>query len=42
VTPSSLQIALGITAVATLAFGILPGLVLHFGDVARLVGAFGG
>ena len=42
VTPSSLRIALGITAVATLAFGILPGLVLHFGDVARLVGAFGG
>jgi NADH-quinone oxidoreductase subunit N len=42
VTPSSLQIALGITAVATLALGILPGVVLHFGDMADLVGAFGG
>jgi NADH-quinone oxidoreductase subunit N len=42
VTPSSLQIALGITAVATLVFGILPGVVLHFGDMADLVGAFGG
>jgi len=41
VTPSSLQIALGITAVATLVLGILPGVVLHFGDVAELVGAFG-
>jgi alkylated DNA nucleotide flippase Atl1 len=42
VTPSSLQIALGITAVATLVLGILPGVVLHFGDIANLVGAFGG
>ena len=42
VTPSSLQIALGITAVATLVLGILPGVVLHFGDMADLVGAFGG
>ena len=41
VTPSSLQIALGITAVATLVLGILPGVVLRFGDVAELVGAFG-
>jgi NADH-quinone oxidoreductase subunit N len=41
-TPSSLQIALGITAVATLVLGILPGVVLHFGDMADLVGAFGG
>lgn len=42
ITPSSLQIALGITAVATLVLGILPGVVLHFGDMADLVGAFGG
>ena len=42
VTPSSLQIALGITAVATLVFGILPGIVLRFGEMAELLGAFGG
>jgi len=42
VTPSSLQIALGITAIATLVLGILPGVVLNFGDMADLVGAFGG
>lgn len=41
-TPSSLQIALGITVIATLVLGILPGVVLHFGDMADLVGAFGG
>ena len=42
VTPSSLQLALGITAVATLVFGILPGIVLRFGEMAELLGAFGG
>ena len=42
VTPSSLQIALGITAVATLVFGILPGIVLRFGEMAERLGAFGG
>lgn len=42
VTPSSMQIALGITAAATLVFGFLPGVVTHLGSVARLVGAFGG
>ena len=42
VTPSSLQIALGITAIATLVFGILPGIVLRFGEMAELLGAFGG
>ena len=42
VTPSSLQIALGITAVATFVFGILPGIVLRFGEMAELLGAFGG
>ncbi len=42
VTPSSIQIALGITAVVTLLFGILPGIVLRFGEMAELLGAFGG
>ncbi|MEY4401248.1 MAG: NADH-quinone oxidoreductase subunit [Actinomycetota bacterium] len=41
VTPSSLRIALGLTSVVTLVAGVLPGIVLHFGDVADLVGAFG-
>jgi NADH-quinone oxidoreductase subunit N len=35
--PQSLGIALGITAVVTLAIGILPNLVLHFGDLATLL-----
>ena len=34
--PFSLTAALGISALGTLAFGILPGLVTHFGDVANL------
>ena len=38
-TPSSLSLALGITAIATLGLGILPGLVTHFGDLASLAGA---
>ena len=42
ITPSSIQIALGITAVVTLLFGILPGVVLRFGEMAELLGAFGG
>ena len=42
ITPSSIQIALGITAVVTLLFGILPGMVLRFGEMAELLGAFGG
>ncbi len=32
--PSALVIALGVTAIATLVFGFLPGTVGHFGDVA--------
>ncbi len=32
--PSALAIALGVTVVATLVFGFLPGTVGHFGDVA--------
>jgi len=39
---SSLAVALGITSVATLVLGVLPGLVIHFGDIAGLSGAFGG
>ena len=35
--PFSLSAALGIAVVGTLVFGILPGLVTHFGDVADLV-----
>ena len=35
--PQSLGIALGITAVVTLAVGILPNLVLRFGDIAQLL-----
>jgi NADH:ubiquinone oxidoreductase subunit 2 (subunit N) len=42
ITPSSIQIALGITAVVTLLFGVLPGVVLRFGEMAELLGAFGG
>jgi NADH-quinone oxidoreductase subunit N len=36
-TPPSLQAALGITTLATLALGILPQLVLRFGDLNDLV-----
>lgn len=39
---SSLAVALGITSLATLVLGVLPGLVIHFGDIAGLSGAFGG
>jgi NADH-quinone oxidoreductase subunit N len=38
---SSLGIALGITAISTLVLGTFPGLVVHFGDIAGLAGAFG-
>jgi NADH-quinone oxidoreductase subunit N len=40
--PSSLAAALGITAVATLLLGLLPGAVMRFGDLADLTGALGG
>jgi len=40
--PGSLALALAITSVATLVLGILPGVATHFGDVARITGAFGG
>lgn len=38
---SSLAVALGITSIATLLLGVLPGIVIHFGDIAGLAGAFG-
>ena len=40
--PSAIGVALAITAGATLVLGVLPGLVLHFGDLAGLTGALGG
>jgi NADH-quinone oxidoreductase subunit N len=39
--PGSLKLALVITAVATLVLGILPGVAMHFGDIAQLTSAFG-
>ena len=40
--PGSIAIALGLTSVATIVFGVIPGVALHFGDLARITGAFGG
>mgnify|MGYP000928888082 CR=1 FL=1 len=37
-TPSSLVAALGITCAATITLGILPGLILRFGDLSSLTG----
>jgi NADH-quinone oxidoreductase subunit N len=37
--PSSIQAALAITAVGTVLLGVLPGLVLRFGDITDLTGA---
>jgi NADH-quinone oxidoreductase subunit N len=41
VVQSSLGVALGITGLATLVLGVFPSLVIHFGDLAGLAGAFG-
>jgi NADH-quinone oxidoreductase subunit N len=41
-TPAPLVLALGITTIATLALGVLPGVALHFGDLATFAGALGG
>jgi NADH-quinone oxidoreductase subunit N len=41
-TPAPLVLALAITGVATLALGVLPGVALHFGDLATFAGAIGG
>ena len=37
--PGSLSLALGITSVATLVFGIFPAIGLHFADLAEIAGA---
>ena len=37
----ALVTALAITGVATLVLGVLPGIVIHFGDIAGLAGALG-
>ena len=39
--PSSIWLALGITAGGTVVLGILPGLVLRFADLPDLTGALG-
>ena len=41
-TPAPLVLALSITTIATLALGVLPGVALHFGDLATFAGAIGG
>ena len=41
-TPANLVLALSITTLATLALGILPGVALHFGDLATFASGFGG
>jgi NADH:ubiquinone oxidoreductase subunit 2 (subunit N) len=41
VTPAPVQAALAITAAGTLALGVLPSLVVRFGDIADLSGALG-
>jgi hypothetical protein len=35
--PQALVAALGITATVTLLIGVLPGVVLHFGDLSNFV-----
>ncbi len=39
--PSSLTAALGITGVATVVLGVLPGIVMRFGDLSTITGALG-
>ncbi len=41
-TPAPLVLALSITTLSTLALGVLPGVALHFGDLATFAGAIGG
>jgi hypothetical protein len=40
--PGSLGLAMAISVIATLVFGVLPGVGLHFADMAQIFGAFGG
>jgi len=39
--PASLNAALGICGIATLVLGVLPGIVLRFGDLSTITGALG-
>jgi len=39
--PASIQAALGITGIATVLFGVLPGIVSRYGSLSDLAGAFG-
>ena len=39
--PPSLQAALAITGIATVVFGVLPGIISRYGDLSDLAGAFG-
>ncbi|MFT3851533.1 MAG: NADH-quinone oxidoreductase subunit N [Ilumatobacteraceae bacterium] len=39
--PTSLQAALAITGITTIAFGVLPGLISRYGELSDLAGAFG-
>jgi NADH-quinone oxidoreductase subunit N len=41
-TPAPLVLALSITTIATLALGVLPGVALHFGDLATFASGLGG
>ena len=41
-TPAPLVLALSITTLATLALGVLPGVALHFGDLATFASGLGG
>jgi NADH-quinone oxidoreductase subunit N len=39
--PTSVQAALGITSIATILFGVLPGIISRYGSLSDLAGAFG-
>jgi NADH-quinone oxidoreductase subunit N len=40
-TPASVQVALGITTIATIVFGVLPGIISRYGNLTDLTGALG-
>jgi NADH-quinone oxidoreductase subunit N len=39
--PTSVQAALAITGIATVLFGVLPGIISRYGSLTDLAGAFG-
>ena len=39
--PPALQVALGITGIATIVFGVVPGIISRYGELSDLAGAFG-